>query len=73
VSAYNATVGSLERSLLPSARRMADLGVTGGELTGPREVDDVAKPVTAPALLDDPAVLDPPERPVSVLPTAASG
>ena len=68
VAAYNATVGSLERSLLPSARRMAELGISGGEpLTGPREVDDVAKPVTAPALLDRP------ERGVSVLPTAASG
>jgi DNA recombination protein RmuC len=67
VSAYNATVGSLERSLLPSARRMADLGVTGGDVATPREVDDVAKPVTAPALLDAP------DRPVSVLPTAASG
>ncbi len=66
VAAYNATVGSLERSLLPTARRMADLGVAGGELVGPREVDDVAKPVTAPALLDVP------ERPVTVLPTAAS-
>ena len=74
VSAYNATVGSLERSVLPSARRMADLGVTGGELTSPREVDDVAKPVTAPALLDDPALPDGPrERAVTVLPTAASG
>lgn len=81
VSAYNATVGSLERSLLPSARRMADLGITGGELTSPREVDDVAKPVTAPALLDLPErpldlperQQDLPERPVSRLPTAASG
>ncbi len=66
VAAYNATVGSLERSLLPSARRMADLGVTGGEVTAPREVDDVAKPVTAPALLDAP------DRALSVLPTAVS-
>ncbi|HEU0102621.1 MAG TPA: DNA recombination protein RmuC [Mycobacteriales bacterium] len=68
VSAYNATVGSLERSLLPSARRMADLGVTGGELDSPREVDDVAKPVTAPALLDVPGSGDPPERSLAVLP-----
>ena len=52
VAAYNATVGSLERSLLPSARRMADLGVVGEQLTRPRGVDDVARPVTAPALLD---------------------
>lgn len=64
VAAYNATVGSLERSLLPSARRMADLGVTGSELTSPREVEDVAKPVTAPALV---------EPGVTVLPRASAG
>jgi len=73
VGAYNATVGSLERSLLPSARRMAELGVTGGDLARPREVDDVAKPVTAPALLDVPTALDAPERGLTVLPSAASG
>ncbi len=51
VAAYNATVGSLERSLLPGARRMAELGVTGEAITTPREVEDVAKPVTAPSLV----------------------
>ena len=66
VSAYNATVGSLERSVLPSARRMADLGVSGSDVATPREVDEVAKPVTAPALLAA-------ERPVTVLPSAVSG
>lgn len=53
VAAYNATVGSLERSLLPSARRMADLGVTGEPFQTPRGVDDVARPVTAPGLLGE--------------------
>ncbi len=52
VAAYNATVGSLERSVLPATRRMADLGVTGGSVPVPREVVEVAKPITAPALLD---------------------
>ncbi len=52
VAAYNATVGSLERSVLPATRRMADLGVTGSPLQPPREVVEVAKPITAPALLD---------------------
>ena len=52
VAAYNATVGSLERSLLPSARRMNELGVTGQSVEVPREVLEVAKPVTAPALAD---------------------
>jgi DNA recombination protein RmuC len=86
VAAYNATVGSLERSLLPSARRMAELGVTAGEVGAPREVEDVAKPVTAPALLAKPVTAQallaepgragedrPPGRPLSVLPEAASG
>jgi len=88
VAAYNATVGSLERSLLPSARRMAELGVTAGEVGAPREVEDVAKPVTAPALLVKPVTAPallaertpgrpgedrPPGRPLSVLPEAASG
>jgi len=53
VTAYNATVGSLERNLLPSARRMADLGVAGVPLRGPSGLDEVARPVTAPALLLD--------------------
>lgn len=52
VAAYNATVGSLERSVLPATRRMADLGVTGAAVDAPREVVEVAKPITAPALLD---------------------
>ncbi|MCW2622403.1 MAG: recombination protein RmuC [Frankiales bacterium] len=60
VNAYNATVGSLERSVLPSARRMSGLGVTGAELLTPREVEEVAKPVTAPVLLaDEDVALDP--------------
>lgn len=64
VSAYNATVGSLERSLLPSARRMADLGVSGQEVSAPRAVDELVRPVTAPALLGE---SDAAERPVSLL------
>lgn len=52
VTAYNATVGSLERTLLPGARRMAELGVTETTLAPPREIADVAKPVTAPELVE---------------------
>lgn len=64
VSAYNATVGSLERSLLPSARRMADLGVSGQDVSAPRAVDELVRPVTAPALLGE---SDAGDRPVSLL------
>jgi len=47
---YNATVGSLERTLLPSARRMADLGLDG-ELPAPQPVEEVPRPVSAPHLI----------------------
>ena len=69
VGAYNATVGSLERSLLPSARRMADLGVSEDQVEPPRAVDDVARPITAPTLVEE---LHGSER-VTVLPQAATG
>ncbi len=69
VGAYNATVGSLERSLLPSARRMADLGVSEEQVEPPRAVDEVAKPITAPALAEG---LHGSER-ITVLPQAAAG
>ncbi len=71
VSAYNAAVGSLERSLLPSARRLAELGVCSQEVEAPRAVDEVVRPVSAPALLGDDPVPAPAERPLSVLPQAA--
>jgi DNA recombination protein RmuC len=56
VADYNRTVGSLERTVLPASRRMAELGVVEEPLPTPREVDDVPKPVSAPHLVDlDPA------------------
>jgi DNA recombination protein RmuC len=61
VAAYNATVGSLERTLLPSARRMAELGLVSEDLPSPRSVEEVARPVTAPHLLSAP--------PLEVVPT----
>lgn len=52
VADYNRTVGSLERTVLPAARRLAELGVVDVPLAGPREVDAVAKPLTAPHLVE---------------------
>ena len=75
VGAYNATVGSLERSLLPSARRMADLGVSEAPLVVPRAVDEPARPVTAPALVEAIGEADRgsgSER-ITILPHLASG
>lgn len=51
VADYNRTVGSLERSVLPASRRMADLGVVEQPVALPREVDDVAKPISASHLV----------------------
>jgi DNA recombination protein RmuC len=50
VTDYNKTVASMERNLLPSARRMADLGVAQDQLTGPRSVDAVASRLVSPEL-----------------------
>jgi DNA recombination protein RmuC len=50
VTDYNKTVASMERNLLPSARRMSDLGVADVGLTGPRPVDAVATRLVAPEL-----------------------
>ncbi|MCW2669717.1 MAG: recombination protein RmuC [Frankiales bacterium] len=50
VSDFNKTVGSLERTVLPSARRMTELGLDG-ELPHPTPVEDVTRPVSAPHLI----------------------
>jgi DNA recombination protein RmuC len=50
--AYNATVGSLQRRVLPAARRFEELGVVAGERLA--ELDTIDKQpdaVTAPELL----------------------
>ena len=50
VTDYNRTVASLERSLLPSARRIADLAGVPDELATPRSLEAVATSPVSPEL-----------------------
>ena len=51
VTDFNRTVGSLERTVLPAARRMTELGLTGEVPASPRPVDDLPRPLAAPELV----------------------
>lgn len=49
--AYNSGVGSLERNLLPGARKMRDMGATNdGEIDGPMPLDIEVRDITATEL-----------------------
>ena len=50
VADFNKTVGSLERNVLTSARRMTELGLEGA-VPEPRPVEDIPRPITAPHLV----------------------
>ncbi len=52
VSTYNQAVGSLESRVLPSARRLSELGLVDGELTVPAPVEETARALSAPELVD---------------------
>jgi DNA recombination protein RmuC len=51
VDDYNVVVGTLERRVLVTARRMTDLGVVDGDLESPDVVEAVPRPMTAAELL----------------------
>jgi DNA recombination protein RmuC len=53
VEDYNALVGTLERRVLVTARRMRDLDLTSSELEAPEAVETTPRPLTALELLDD--------------------
>jgi DNA recombination protein RmuC len=52
VTAYNKTVGSLEARVLVSARRLAELGVSGDELITPAQVEAAPRQVQASELVE---------------------
>jgi DNA recombination protein RmuC len=52
VTSYNRAVGSLEARVLVSARRLADLGVSGDELPAPGQVEVAPRTLQAPELVD---------------------
>ncbi len=52
VKAYNETVGSLERQVLPQARRFEQHGITGIELPELPPIDRQTRPLAAAELVD---------------------
>ncbi len=64
VGAYNDTVGSLERSVLPQARRFRDLRVSDADLAEIEALGEDTRLLTAPELVESAAAA----RPVAVLP-----
>ena len=61
VKAFNETIGSLERQVLPQARRFQSHGITGVELPELMPVERQARVVSAPELVDERPELTPVE------------
>ncbi|MFP5347079.1 MAG: DNA recombination protein RmuC [Actinomycetes bacterium] len=53
VEDYNGLVGTVERRVLVSARRMQDLGVADGKLVEQEPLTSSVRPLSAPELLDE--------------------
>ncbi|GAA3448295.1 DNA recombination protein RmuC [Dactylosporangium matsuzakiense] len=53
VTSYNRAVGSLEARVLVTARKLAELGVSGDELAVPPQVEGAPRQLQAPELVDD--------------------
>jgi len=51
VTSYNRAVGSLEARVLVSARKLADLGVSGDDLVAPPQVESTPRQLQAPELI----------------------
>ena len=70
-NAYNDTVGSLERQVLVSARKLSDHGVESGkEIESPAQVETAVRSLQAPELVEDD---DPADTNVAPLPKLKAG
>ena len=60
IGSYNDAVGSMERQVLPSARRIKELKAAHDtvEIPEPAMIETVARPLSAPELIAGPEKMD---------------